>query len=280
MQAVESFVFRLSHGDTTTAMSDYVGPNVRVHPSSRFYITAESRGSCRALWCSVPGARNRRVASLGQNSPSAGVTAAGASPATAAGVPVVAKGQAEAVASRYVGEGESIGSCAELRDEERCCAVEDRHARKKKAQAEAVAAAAAAATALATKRAAALSAALIEDDDQAMLASRAGRKPLFASRKNSAGGLRAGEMETGFEKEAEDASGDERDDKEPVNIAVVSRCRPLLAREMRRGVRAAVFCDGNDIVVPGELLPNKRPRRFGFDRVFGERKGIPSIDTF
>lgn len=177
-------------------------------------------------------------------------------------IPVTSKGQPRTVAKREIGDRESIGSCSQLEDD-KACTVENRHTRRIKVQAEAGAAA--------TKRAAALSAALLEDDDQAASASRTGRKSLFASRNDTTGGLHAGGFEAGFGDENENASGDGRDDEEPVNIVVVSRCRPLLVREMKRGVRAAVFCDGNDIIVSGELLPNKRPRRFGFDRVFGKQ---------
>ena len=44
----------------------------------------------------------------------------------------------------------------------------------------------------------------------------------------------------------------------------------LLLREIKRGVKAAVFCDGDEVVVSDKALPNNRSRRFGFDRVFGE----------
>lgn len=242
-----------------------------MHRPPRFYITAESKASCRALWCSVPGTENRRVASLGKIAPSVHVMAAGTPPTTtAAPVPVAPKGQAGTVA-REIDGCELAGSFTQLRDEKRRNTLEDRHARKMKAQAkEATAAAAAAkvaaiAAATTRKRAAALSAALIEADEEAASASRAGRAPLFTSSTDFRGGLlRAEGLKAGF------GNGN---DEEQVNIAVVSRCRPLLVREMRRGVRAAVFSDGNEIVVSDELLPNKRPRRFGFDRVFGERSG-------
>eukprot|EP00903_Cladosiphon_okamuranus_P015234 g14080.t1 len=162
------------------------------------------------------------------------------------------------------GDEDSIDSRAQLVDEKGRGTSEDRRARRTKAQAAAATAAA--------KRAASLSAALLEDEDQANSASRAGRKALFASRNDSVGDLRAHAFGAGLGDEHENARVQGRDEEEePVNIAVVSRCRPLLVREMRRGVRAAVSCDGNEIVVSGELLPNKRPRRFGFDRVFGPR---------
>lgn len=172
--------------------------------------------------------------------------------------------QAGTVPERETGDGDPVDSLAQLNNKKGCSKAEARHAHRMKAQAAATAAA---------KRAAALSAALLEDDDQATYASRAGKKPLFASSHDSPGGLRADAIGAGFGGGHEHASVDMRDDEEgekPVNIAVVSRCRPLLVRETRRGVRAAVSCDGNEIVVSGELLPNKRPKRFGFDRVFGK----------
>ncbi len=158
--------------------------------------------------------------------------------------------------------------------------VESRHDRRVRAEEEeeASAAAAAAAAAMMAKRAVALSAALIASDDEVASAARASRKPLFHSHHDSTGGSRAGGWGAGPGKESGSAGGgeggdaddDDDDDDEAVNIAVVSRCRPLLMREMKRGVRAAVFCDGSEIVVSGESLPNKRERRFGFDRVFGK----------
>lgn len=117
------------------------------------------------------------------------------------------------------------------------------------------------ATAIATKRAAALSSALAEDDE-AVPESSPGRKSLFASRGRSGGDEQ--------DVDGDDGGGVGQESTTPVNIAVVSRCRPLLTREMKRGVRAAVFCDGNEIVVSDERLPTKRSRRFGFDRVFGK----------
>ena len=254
-------------------------PLMCAHRPSRLYITAESKGSCRALWCGVPGAGGRRVASLGQSSSSINVPAAGPLPTTktAAAAPVAAKKRAGTLPTREAGDGGSAEGGAHPGHEKAFTTAEDRHARRMKAQAEAAEAAAAAATLAAAKRAAALSAALLEDDDQATSASRAGRKSLFASRNGSTGGLHADGIDGGFRDENENAGEDGRDGEEPVNIAVVSRCRPLLVREMKRGVRAAVFCDGNDIVVSGELLPNKRPRRFGFDRVFGKRLRVLSI---
>lgn len=245
-----------------------------MHRPSRFYITAESKGSCCALWCSVPGAGNRRVVFLGErSSPSVRSTAAGTPPTATAGVPAAVTGQAGVMTKRETGDGESLGSCAQLGDEKGCSKMEDRHARRIKAQAE-TAKAAAAAAAVATKRAAALSAALIDNDDEAASASRSSRKPLFTSGSGSTGGLREEGLEVGYGTENENASGGGRDGEEPVNIVVVSRCRPLLVREMKRGVRAAVFCDGNEIVVSGESLPNRRPRRFSFDRVFGKFRNV------
>ncbi|CAM9329490.1 unnamed protein product [Ectocarpus sp. 4 AP-2014] len=213
-----------------------------------FYITAERTGTCRALWCSVAGAGSRRVSSIRENFSTVRITAAGVPPNKTAHVPA-AIGRAE----RGIVSGDrSIESGG----------GNTGRAKDQTAQA-AAAAAAAVAAAVATKRAAALSSALAEDDE-AVLASSPGRKSLFASRRRSA----ADEEYT----DGDDGSGvGQEESNAPVNIAVVSRCRPLLTREMKRGVRAAVFCDGNEIVVLDERLPTKRSRRFGFDRVFGPR---------
>ncbi|CAM9608984.1 unnamed protein product [Ectocarpus fasciculatus] len=211
-----------------------------------FYITAERKGSCRALWCSIPGAGSRRVSSIRENFPTVRITAAGVPPKTTADVST-ATGRAERgiVSGERSTEGGG-GTAGRVKD-----------------QTAETAAAAAAAVAVATKRAAALSLALAEDDE-AVPASSPGRKPLFASRRRSAG------EEKDFDGDGGGGAGQEESNN-PVNIAVVSRCRPLLTREMKRGVRPAVFCDGNNIVVSDERLPTKRSRRFGFDRVFGPR---------
>lgn len=136
----------------------------------------------------------------------------------------------------------------------------DRHARRIKAKAEAAAEAEATAIA-AAKRAVALSAALIEETE-AFPTSSGSRKPLFESR-------RVTEVSTAGSLGSKETSGEE-DENGPINIVVVSRCRPLLEREIKRGVRAAVCCDGDEVVVSGKDLPIDRSRRFGFDRVFGE----------
>ncbi|CAN0451838.1 unnamed protein product, partial [Ectocarpus sp. 12 AP-2014] len=213
-----------------------------------FYITAERAGTCRALWCSVPGAGSRRVSSIRDNFPTVRITAAGVPPKKTADVPA-ARGRAQqgiVSGDRSIESG--VGNTG--------------RAKNQTAQAAAAAAAAAAvAAAVATKRAAALSSALAEDDE-AVAAPSPGRKSLFASRRRSA----ADEEYT----DGDDCSGIGQEESDaPVNIAVVSRCRPLLTREMKRGVRAAVFCDGKEIVVLDERLPTKRSRRFGFDRIFG-----------
>lgn len=240
----------------------------RVHPlAPRFYITAENRGTCRALWCSVPGAGSRRVSSLRESSLTIRVAVTAAPPMTIADVPVQAGGSPR----RAVGEGGHFeGGSVQHNQNEFGIQHDDRRVRREKAQA--------AATAATIQRAMALSAALLEDDDEAISASIAGRKPLFASRHRSADDVRAGGWGAGGGNDpnnADDEVGDDYD--EPVNIAVVSRCRPLLLREIRLGVRKAVFCDGSDIVVSDEALPTKRSRRFGFDRVFGT--SLPSFNA-
>lgn len=227
----------------------------RIRSLSRFYITAENRGTCRALWCSVGGTGHQRVRSLHENSLTMRATVA------ATALTNDATEQAEGAPRRVDGDGEHFESSAQHNKLE--FEHDDRHARREKAQA--------AATAATTQRAIALSAALEEDDDEAMSVSIVGRKPLFASRHNSTDGMRAGGRETAVGNEHSIADGETVDnDDGPVNIVVVSRCRPLLVREMRLGVSKAVFCDGSEIVVSDETLPTKRSRRFGFDRVFGK----------
>lgn len=240
-----------------------------LHRLSRFYTTAENRGTCRALWCSVPGASSRRVSSLRESSLTVHAAVAAAPPMTAAAVPDEAvapdgaTGQSGGSQRPVVGDGEHFESSGGRHNKQEIGKQRDnRHARREKAKA--------AATAATTQRAIALSAALLEDDDEAISASAAGRKPLFASRHHPGDGVRAGGWGAAGVSDphnADDGVGD--DDDEPVNIAVVSRCRPLLVREMRLGVRKAVFCDGSDIIVSDETLTTKRSRRFGFDRVFG-----------
>lgn len=144
---------------------------------------------------------------------------------------------------------------------------------KEKVQARTTAAATAATVEKETKRAIALSMELVEDDE-ANFTSRTSATHLFASRHRSGGSEQAGGLTAAGEGKQDNGGGigmegSHEDSDEPVNIAVVSRCRPLLARETKRGVRAAVFCDGDEIVVPDEALP-ERSRRFGFDRVFGK----------
>lgn len=122
---------------------------------------------------------------------------------------------------------------------------------------------------VAAKRAIALSVALTEEDEAISAGSRGRLKSLFASRTSRAPG--GGERAPGREDETNGGEEEEEEADEPVNIAVVSRCRPLLAREIKRGVRAAVSCEGDEVVVSGKDLPIDRSRRFGFDRVFGKK---------
>lgn len=135
-----------------------------------------------------------------------------------------------------------------------------RQARRVRARVEAAEAAEAIALALA-KRAAALSAAMFEEDDSGSL-SRGSRSSLFAAHGTNRVETRGVSESRGTNSEIEE--------EVPVNIVVVSRCRPLLATEIKRGVRTAVFCDGDEIVISGKELQGDRSRRFGFDRVFGK----------
>lgn len=217
-------------------------PATDSRPIPRFYLSAENKRSCHALWCSVPGACSRRVSFLRGVSPN--LLDAGAQ---LSGVPK--------------------GGVAVLRDADIARSAEDypkkedeggRNARRGKASLEAVAAT----DVVAADQAAALSAALTEED-QAVRTGGGGRKPLFTS--CHALGVQ-GKEGSGIE----GAEGGGGGGGEPANIVVVSRCRPLLLREIKRGVRAAVFCNGDEIVVSDRALPNNRSRRFGFDRVFGE----------
>lgn len=122
---------------------------------------------------------------------------------------------------------------------------------------------------IAAKRAIALSAALTEEDEAISAGIRGCLKSLFASRTPQT--LGDGERVPGREDETNGGEEEEEEADEPVNIAVVSRCRPLLAREIKRGVRAVVSCEGDEVVVSGKDLPIDRTRRFGFDRVFGKK---------
>ncbi|CAM9635014.1 unnamed protein product, partial [Hapterophycus canaliculatus] len=211
-----------------------------------FYVTAESRGTCRALWCSVPGAGNRRITSIRGSSPTARVTTGGVS-RTITEVLADSAGQARRAEEHAVGDQKRSGSCGRRMEGQNSF------------QAGSTAAEAAATVEKETKRAIALSLALVEDDE-AVATSRMGTKELFTSRHRSRG--------SGRTEEVMEVAENEQDSNEPVNIVVVSRCRPLLREEIKRGVKAAVFCDGDQVVVSDNTLP-KRSRRFGFDRVFG-----------
>lgn len=217
-------------------------PATHSRPLPRFYLSAENKRSCHALWCSVPGACSRRVSFLREVSPT--LLDASAQPS-----------------------GEPKGGVTVPRDEGMAGSAEDypkkqaeggRNARRGKASLEA----AAATEVVAADQAAALSAALTEED-QAIRTGGGGRKPLSTS-------CRALEVQANEGSGIGEADGGEGGGGEPANIVVVSRCRPLLLREIKRGVRAAVFCDGDEVVVSDRVLPNNRSRRFGFDRVFGE----------
>lgn len=210
-------------------------------PLPRFYLSAENKRACHALWCSVPGACSRRVDFLREVSPT--LLVANAQPS---GVP-----KGGIVVPRDAGTVGSGDSCPKKQTEG------GRNARRRKAGLEA----AAATEVAAADQAVALSAALFEED-QAIRVGGGGRKPLFTC--CCAVEMRAKEVSGNEGTESEGSGG------EPVNIVVVSRCRPLLLREIKRGVKAAVFCDGDEVVVSDKALPNNRSRRFGFDRVFGE----------
>lgn len=217
-------------------------PATHSRPLARFYLSAENKRSCHALWCSVPGACSRRVSFLREVSPTLLVASAQSS-----GVP-----KGEAVVPRDAG----ITGLAESSPKKQ--AEGGRSARRGKASLEA----AAATEVAAAGQAVALSAALTEED-QAIRTASGGRKPLFTSCRALEVKAKEGSGNDGIE-------GGGGSGGEPANIVVVSRCRPLLLREIKRGVRAAVFCDGDEVVVSDKALPTRRSRRFGFDRVFGE----------
>lgn len=221
----------------------------------RFYIAAENQGICRALWCRRAGASRRRVSSLRVNAPVLRITtdihAAAAAATATASVAVFPNKTAESTAAIC----RSIGKPRKPKQDEGLS-----HKGKIR-QAAAVAA---------TARALSLSAALNEGDQVIPVGGGGrGRPPLFRTAVDDPtraweaawelGGNNANELDVGV-------------DEELVNIAVVARCRPLLAREIKRGVREAVFCKGDQVIVSGEELPIHRSRRFVFDRVFGERK--------
>ncbi|CAM9184567.1 unnamed protein product, partial [Laminaria digitata] len=208
-----------------------------------FYLSAENKRACHALWCSVPGACSRRVSFLREVSPTLLV----ASAQQLSGVP-----KGGAVVPRDAGIVDSAESYPNNLSEG------GRHAPRGKTSQEP----AAVTDVAAVNQAAALSAALTEEA-QSIRTRGGGRKPLlFASYRPGAVQAKEGSGDEGLE-------GGGGGGGEAANIVVVSRCRPLLQREVKRGVRAAVFCDGDEVVVSDKALPNSRSRRFGFDRVFG-----------
>lgn len=102
------------------------------------------------------------------------------------------------------------------------------------------------------EQSAALSAALLDEDEAiCKRGGQGGMKPLFALRQGG---------------------NDTDPDEGRVNVAVVSRCRPLLTREIRRGARVAMVCGSDNVTVLGKELPVNRSRKFGFDRVFGKKQ--------
>lgn len=136
---------------------------------------------------------------------------------------------------------------------------------------------AAAAAELATQ-ALALSNALI-DEDYAFPSERRRGTPLFAVTPTPKDQMARWAAAWGYGGQPVEAVRGNGLSAEPVsvNVAVVARCRPLLAREVKCGVRAAVFCRGDEIVVSGNELPIKRSRKFRFDRVFGERSYVVTV---
>lgn len=233
---------------TLAAVGPRLQPRVKFFPAThsrplpRFYLSAENKRSCHALWCSVPGACSRRVSFLREVSPTFLVASAQSS-----GVP-----KGGEVVPRDSGVAGSAESSPKKQTEG------GRSARRGKASLEV----ATATEVAAAGQAVALSAALTEED-QASRTGGGGRKPLFTS-------CRALEVQVKEGSGNEGIEGGGGSGGEPANIVVVSRCRPLLLREIKRGVRAAVLCDGDEIVVSDKALPTRRSRRFGFDRVFGE----------
>lgn len=210
----------------------------------RFYLSAENKRACHALWCSVPGACSRRVSFLREVSPTLLVASAQQPSGVPKGGAVVPRDAAIVDSAESYPNNLSEGG---------------RHAPRGKTSQEPPAVTDVAAV----NQAAALSAALTEEA-QSIRTRGGGRKPLFfASYRPGAVQAKEGSRDEGLE-------GGGGGGGETANIVVVSRCRPLLLREVKRGVRAAVFCDGDEVVVSDKALPNSRSRRFGFDRVFGE----------
>lgn len=236
----------------------------------RFYVTAENRGTCRALWCRLPGAGRRRVSSLLNLSPVVQQVAVKSSKTTSKpnAIPTRASNKEAAVATAAAVTSDILSVFVHPSTTEGGADEHDRRSRGAQLPTKA-AAELKTEVGVAAKRAIALSVALTEEDDAISAGIRGGAKSLFTSRAPRAPGdgeRRASGCE-GTDNEGEE--GEEEGDA-PINIAVVSRCRPLLAREIKRGVRAAVFCEGNEVVVSGKDLPIDRSRRFEFDRVFGK----------
>lgn len=201
----------------------------------RLYVTARNKGACKALWCRPSDSSRRRRSSLHDSAP-------------------VIRFHTSNTDSTVIGLTSGLKPTGEPKYGQN----DLKSLPKNAAEAEA------------------LSIALMEHEEIPPSDGRwrGSRKPLFISTPLIPGALETPWAATWQSKARH--PGLNVDTNEPtagsvnVNIAVVARCRPLLSREKQRGVRAAVFCEGDHVVVSGQELPTKRSRKFGFDRVFGE----------
>lgn len=220
---------------------------VLAHLFVRFYVTAQSKGTCEALWCRRVGASRRRRSSLFNTS-----------------LVFRVKTETDALLATPT---TSPGSNGEVKYN----ISRERHAAQVREKV---------APGPATLQAIALSTALIDEEDIASPAAGRWRgvgKQLFTTTPTPGDQMAAWSAAWGSGSLRGAALNGDSRTAEPanVNIAVVARCRPLLAREIERGVREAVFCRGDEVIVSGKKLPIKRSRIFRFDRVFGET--VPSV---
>ena len=106
------------------------------------------------------------------------------------------------------------------------------------------------------KRAATLSTPLAEEEEAIMYVT-SDTTNLFVSRDI----YRA---QAGRKSNSASVCDDVQDNKDNVDIIVVAGCRPLLAHEIRRGVRAVVMCDDHRVLISGGDRLINRERRFDF----------------
>lgn len=224
-------------------------PSPRQHSTyiCRFYIAARSRGICGALWCRPTGiSARRRVCSLRECAPVLHVTSQLA--AEKAGEAATSPEESKECPS-WIGPDNSTTRQRPSRGRTHGLSETADTAR------------ASTATTKVLPDAGALSAALIQDDRMTQALFKP-KKTLFRSPNDGAVAWEA------WGSGCKDLEGRGADDV--VKIIVVARCRPLLTREIRHGVRSAVACKNNEVIVSGKELPFGGSRSFGFDRVFGE----------